>query len=102
VPATPSSLITVLSSCAGSAAAPPEAEPDTGRDADLLAVLAEVPDPRAARGCRHRLVTVLAVAVAAVLAGASSFLAIAERANDLSVAARHRAGAEHRARPHTS
>ena len=36
---------------------------------DLLVALAEVPDPRKARRVRHRLVTVLATAVCAVLAG---------------------------------
>jgi hypothetical protein len=36
----------------------------------LLAVLAQVPDPRKARGIRHRFQAVLALAVCAVLAGA--------------------------------
>ncbi|MEV0696231.1 ISAs1 family transposase [Streptomyces sp. NPDC050388] len=44
----------------------------------LLDRLGEVPDPRKARGVRHRLVTVLALAACAVLAGASSLLAIGE------------------------
>ena len=44
----------------------------------LLAYLARVPDPRNARGRRHRLVTILALAAAAVLAGARSIAAIAE------------------------
>ena len=35
-------------------------------DADPLVVLAGVPDPRKTRGCRHRLVTVLAVSVCAL------------------------------------
>jgi hypothetical protein len=48
------------------------------RDADLLVALAAVPDPRKTRGRRHRLATVLAVSVCAVLAGARSYLAIAE------------------------
>ena len=48
----------------------------------LLAYLARVPDPRAARGRRHRLVTILALAAAAVLAGARSIAAIAEWAAD--------------------
>jgi predicted transposase YbfD/YdcC len=44
----------------------------------LLAYLAAVPDPRAARGRRHPLAAILAMAVAAVLAGARSMAAIAE------------------------
>jgi hypothetical protein len=44
----------------------------------LLAYLAAVPDPRASAGRRHPLVAILAVAAAAVLAGARSFTAIAE------------------------
>jgi predicted transposase YbfD/YdcC len=48
----------------------------------LLAYLAAVPDPRDPRGVRHRLVSVLAVAVCAVLAGARSFTAIGEWAAD--------------------
>ena len=38
-------------------------ESDVEQDADLLVALAGVPDPRKERGCRHRLVTVLAVGV---------------------------------------
>jgi predicted transposase YbfD/YdcC len=52
---------------------------------DLLVALAAVPDPRASRGVRYRLVTVLAAAVCAVLAGARSYVAIAEWAADLPV-----------------
>jgi hypothetical protein len=43
----------------------------------LLAYLATVPDPRAARGRRHPLIAILAIAAAAVLAGARSVTAIA-------------------------
>jgi hypothetical protein len=67
------------------------------QDADLLVALAGVPDPRKARGCRHRLVTVLAIGVCAVLAGARSYLAIAEWAHDLPVSARLRLGIGRRA-----
>jgi predicted transposase YbfD/YdcC len=48
----------------------------------LLTYLAAVPDPRATRGRRHRLVAILAMAAAAVLAGARSIAAIAEWATD--------------------
>ncbi|MGW3047749.1 transposase family protein [Kitasatospora sp. NPDC001175] len=43
--------------------------------------LATVPDPRRARGRRHPLAFVLALAACAVLAGAKSLTAIAEWAN---------------------
>jgi predicted transposase YbfD/YdcC len=49
----------------------------------LLEVLAGVSDPRARRGVRHRLVTVLAASACAVLAGARSLAAIAEWVADL-------------------
>jgi predicted transposase YbfD/YdcC len=49
-----------------------------GDHPDLLAYLATVPDPRAARGRRHPLIAILAMAAAAVLAGARSVTAIAE------------------------
>ena len=61
------------------------AEPRQLQDAEaphLLAYLAAVPDPRAARGRRHRLVAILAMAAAAVLTGARSIAAIAEWAAD--------------------
>lgn len=49
---------------------------------DLLQALAAVPDPRCRRGVRYRLASLLAVAVCAVLAGASTFAAIADWAAD--------------------
>jgi predicted transposase YbfD/YdcC len=49
----------------------------------LLDVLAGVTDPRDRRGVRHQLVTILAVSVCAVTAGARSLVAIAEWAADL-------------------
>jgi DDE_Tnp_1-associated len=49
---------------------------------DLLGYLAQIADPRHRRGRRHPLSTVLAVAVAAVLAGARSLAAIGEWASD--------------------
>src|SRR3954463_2096950 len=59
---------------------------------DLLVALAAVTDPRKSRGVRHRLVTVLAAAVCAVLAGARSYVAIAEWAHDLPISVRLRRG----------
>jgi predicted transposase YbfD/YdcC len=44
----------------------------------LLERLAEVPDPRGTRGVRHALVAVLALTACAVLAGATSLLAVGE------------------------
>lgn len=55
---------------------------DDGEPPHLLAYLAGVPDPRAARGRRHPLVAILALAAAGVLAGARSIAAIAEWAAD--------------------
>lgn len=46
--------------------------------ASLLDQLRQVPDPRGRRGIRHALASVLAIAAAAVLAGARSFTAIGE------------------------
>jgi predicted transposase YbfD/YdcC len=45
---------------------------------DLLGYLAQITDPRQRRGRRHALSAVLAVAVAAVLAGARSLVAVGE------------------------
>ncbi|CAO5244667.1 hypothetical protein FAGKG844_360022 [Frankia sp. AgKG'84/4] len=50
--------------------------------AGLLAVFAQVTDPRKRRGRRHRLPVLLTLATCAVLAGARSFTAIAEWAAD--------------------
>ncbi|SCF73790.1 transposase family protein [Streptomyces sp. Ncost-T10-10d] len=44
----------------------------------FLKRLAEVPDPRDPRGVRHRLAVVLALTACAVLAGATSLLAVGE------------------------
>jgi hypothetical protein len=52
---------------------------DTAEDAPgLLALLARVTDPRHRRGIRYRLAVILVLAVCAALAGARSFIAIAE------------------------
>ncbi len=50
--------------------------------ARLLSLLGQVPDPRRRRGVRHRLTAVLGLAVCAVMAGARSYVAIAEWAAD--------------------
>lgn len=55
--------------------------------------LALVQDPRDPRGVRHPLVSVLLIAVMAVLAGATNLLAIAERAANLSQEQLRRLGA---------
>jgi predicted transposase YbfD/YdcC len=93
VPVGVSSPITVVAAHTGPAGDGRQVE----RDADLLAALAAVPDPRKTRGRRHRLVTVLAVSVCAVLAGARSYVAIAEWAHDLPVSVRLRLGIGRRA-----
>jgi hypothetical protein len=48
----------------------------------LLDLLAQVPDPRKKRGRRHALAGLLAVEIAAVIAGAKSFAAIGQWAGD--------------------
>jgi predicted transposase YbfD/YdcC len=64
--------------------------------AGLLTVLAQVVDPRKRRGVRHRLTGVLAIAIAATLAGARSFTAIAEWAADAPAEALTRMGVARR------
>lgn len=64
-------------------------------DADpvsLLEALATVSDPRKRRGVRHRFPTVLAAGTCAVLAGATTFTAIAEWVHDLPAGVRFRLG----------
>jgi predicted transposase YbfD/YdcC len=63
----------------------------------LLAALGSVEDPRSRRGVRHRLLTVLAIGVCAVLAEAQTFTAIAEWAQDLTPRVRIRLGVGRRA-----
>jgi predicted transposase YbfD/YdcC len=77
VPASPSSPIPAAAHRLDAATA---LTPDQCRD--LLDYLAQIADPRHRRGRRHALGAVLAVAVAAVLAGASSLVAIGEWASD--------------------
>ncbi len=50
--------------------------------ADLRTQLADIPDPRDRRGIRHSIGSILALAAAAVVAGAQSFTAIGEWAAD--------------------
>src|SRR5437764_14858464 len=59
---------------------------------NLLHARTTVPDPRQRRGVRYRLASLLAVAVCAVLAGATTFAAIADWAADLDEPARARLG----------
>ena len=97
MPACPSSPIDLLSARVGATSdrvsdADASREADAQAPTDLVAALATVPDPRARRGIRHRLVTVLALAVCAVLAGARSYVAIAEWAHDLPLGVRIRLG----------
>jgi predicted transposase YbfD/YdcC len=68
------------------------ADLDADLQRDLLHALVAVPDPRRRRGVRYRLASLLAVAVCAVLAGATTFAAIADWATDLDEPARHRLG----------
>lgn len=58
-------------------ASPAEPSVDQPRSS-LMEVLKTLPDPRQRRGQRHGLAAVLAVGLAAVIAGAKSFVAIAE------------------------
>jgi predicted transposase YbfD/YdcC len=55
--------------------------PGAGSCRDLLDALAEVVDPRKRRGIRHRLVSILALAAAAVVAGARSYVAAGQWAS---------------------
>lgn len=64
---------------------------------DLLGALGAVVDPRARRGVRHQCRSVLGIAVCAVLAGARSYVAIAEWAQDLTSTVRVRLGLGRRA-----
>jgi hypothetical protein len=50
----------------------------SGEALGLLERMAEVPDPRDPRGIRHALSAILALTACAVLAGATSLLAVGE------------------------
>jgi predicted transposase YbfD/YdcC len=97
VPADPSSLIPAALTQLAHAQPLHDSEPP-----HLLAYLASVPDPRAARGRRHPLVAILGLAAAAVLAGARSIAAIAEWAADAPQPVRAALGARHHAPGHYS
>ena len=62
------------------------------RDEQIVGCRRDGGADQARRGIRHRLVTVLALAVCAVLAGARSYVAIAEWAHDLPLGVRVRLG----------
>jgi predicted transposase YbfD/YdcC len=95
VPAGPSCPIPPVLAPLRDASPLQEAEPP-----HLLAYLATIPDPRAALGRRHPLVAILALAAAAVLAGARSFAAIAEWATDAPQPVRAALGARRDAPDH--
>lgn len=86
-----SSLITALTVTTAHAITAPIQVTDGERNS-LLDALTEVPDPRDPRGIRYPLSAVLAVAVCAVMAGASSFAAITDWLHDLDEHARTRLG----------
>lgn len=58
----------------------------------LPAFFADIPDPRRAQGRRHRLVTILSLAAAAVLCGMRGYKAIADWVQSLNPSARERFG----------
>ena len=72
-----SSLISVLNVTTPAADTPPRPVTD-GERRGLLEAVSLVPDPRNPRGIRYPLAALLTVAVCVVLAGASSFAAIAD------------------------
>jgi predicted transposase YbfD/YdcC len=86
-----SSLITALTVTTPSTDARPATVTDSEHNG-LLDALSAVPDPRDPRGIRYPLPALLAVAVCAVLAGASSFAAITDWLHDLDDHARDRLG----------
>jgi len=86
MPASPSSLIASLSHLP-TGLDPAELDPaELGPSevaVDLPAALADVPDPRARRGIRHRLTVVITAAVCAVVAGYRSYTASIQYRTDL-------------------
>jgi hypothetical protein len=104
--ACPSSLIALLAGYSDAVMTAVGLTADRGVDRsgteDLLVALSAVTDPRKSRGVRHRLLTVLAAAVCAVLAGARSYVVIGEWAHDLPVSVRLRLGIGLRGAPSES
>src|SRR4051812_20607369 len=86
-----SSLISALAVTAPASISPAAPVTD-GERGGLLHALAAVPDPRDPRGVRYPLTSLLAVAVCAVMAGASSFAAITDWLHDLDEHAQERLG----------
>lgn len=91
-----SSLIALLAARSDAAPNPADIAAVDPAAEDLLVALAAV-DPRQCRGVPHPLNVVLAAAVCAVLAGARSYVVIAEWAHDLTVSVRLRLGVGRRA-----
>jgi hypothetical protein len=87
----PSSLIDALAQNRAADVDVPAALTDRDQHG-LLEALSAVPDPRDPRGVRYSLTSLLAVAVCAVLAGATTFAAIADWACDLDPPARRKPG----------
>lgn len=86
-----SSLISALTVTTPGTDTPPRPVTD-GEHGGLLAAVRLIPDPRNPRGVRYPLATLLTVAVCAVLAGATSFAAIADWLYDLDEPAQVRLG----------
>jgi predicted transposase YbfD/YdcC len=86
-----SSLISVLTVTTPGPDTPPTPVTD-GERGGLFDAVSLVPDPRNPRGIRYSLAALLTVAVCAVLAGATSFAAIADWLYDLDEAAQARLG----------
>ena len=84
------SVVSLISAAVDQSQVPPEELASV--PAGVLAVLSTVVDPRSRRGVRHDCGAVLGIAVCAVLAGAKSYLAIAEWAQDLTPMVRVRLG----------
>jgi predicted transposase YbfD/YdcC len=83
--------IQVLSAVTTPTVTPTRSITDSERDG-LLQALSKVPDPRSPRGLRYPLAALLAVAVCAVMTGASSVTAISDWLHDLDDIARARLG----------
>lgn len=61
----------------------PQVLPGAGAVGELVGMFEQVTDPRDPRGVRHRLATILTVAVFAVLAGAGNYRQVGDRVADL-------------------